>query len=658
MHTIVFIKKKNTGIIQFICLACILVLIILLNGTVFAEENIVWNKNLNIGSNSLGDITYGNGLYVAVGGDGSIVTSTDTVNWAPRISGVKDSLSHVVWNGKLFVVVGYSGIILTSQDGIQWKRSDSGVSQFNLFDVIWDGSQFVAAGGLVNSGIILSSPDGVTWTTRFSNDNRGWFQSITSNGNVLVTAGWDSSKSKDIIYTSEDMKDWLRSETDTTEGIYDITWNGKIFAATDYNGAISTSSDGKQWTTKLLDNAFSLNNIFWDGKQFIASGWRGPIFTSTDGVEWRRIGSYEGISSIIKHDDKYIAVSGYSVIKSDDCINWTANTIGVTASLYGAAYSGKAYVTVGMSGTILYSADGEQWIKANSTTGENLNDVIWSGSMFIAVGSSGTILESPDGIKWTKIEPVIKEGINKVVSNDKIIIAVGDSGQILKSFDGVIWYAKSVEDVPNTYYNDVIWDGKEFVAVGTNRNGCPMGLRAKSYDGTDWVIEYVEKSYSEVYSIAYDGKKYIAAGNYLYESYSADSWVKINYGDNYAFNSIIWDGKRFVAIGGVNYSSENGIKWTKNELNTYKMIHKVALCGDRYIAVGDLGTILTGKIKNIVNLGDVNDDGKVNSADRSLLKRYILGMVDNIDISNADMNGDGKINSRDYSMLLNAILEK
>ncbi|HEX8965443.1 MAG TPA: immunoglobulin-like domain-containing protein, partial [Patescibacteria group bacterium] len=59
-----------------------------------------------------------------------------------------------------------------------------------------------------------------------------------------------------------------------------------------------------------------------------------------------------------------------------------------------------------------------------------------------------------------------------------------------------------------------------------------------------------------------------------------------------------------------------------------------------------------------VNYGDLNDDGKVNSLDVSILKKIILELyTGSYDTINADMNGDTKINSLDYSLLKKKILE-
>ena len=57
------------------------------------------------------------------------------------------------------------------------------------------------------------------------------------------------------------------------------------------------------------------------------------------------------------------------------------------------------------------------------------------------------------------------------------------------------------------------------------------------------------------------------------------------------------------------------------------------------------------------NYGDLNNDGKVNSADASILKRVILGTyTGTYDEINADVNNDKKINSADYSILKKYLL--
>jgi hypothetical protein len=63
---------------------------------------------------SLYDVTYGNGLFVAVGEDGIILTSPDGVNWTRQIPPTGNWLYGVTYGNGTFVAVGDRGIILTS----------------------------------------------------------------------------------------------------------------------------------------------------------------------------------------------------------------------------------------------------------------------------------------------------------------------------------------------------------------------------------------------------------------------------------------------------------------------------------------------------------------------------------------------------------------
>ncbi|MFZ5988339.1 MAG: glycoside hydrolase family 9 protein [Bacillota bacterium] len=58
-----------------------------------------------------------------------------------------------------------------------------------------------------------------------------------------------------------------------------------------------------------------------------------------------------------------------------------------------------------------------------------------------------------------------------------------------------------------------------------------------------------------------------------------------------------------------------------------------------------------------VKLGDLNDDGKANSIDFVLLKRYLLEIENRINEKAADLNSDGSIDSTDFTLLKRYILK-
>ena len=64
--------------------------------------------------NWLFGVAYGDGLFVAVGDRGIILTSPDGVDWTAQTSGTDHDLNGVTYGDGLFVAVGDRSIILTS----------------------------------------------------------------------------------------------------------------------------------------------------------------------------------------------------------------------------------------------------------------------------------------------------------------------------------------------------------------------------------------------------------------------------------------------------------------------------------------------------------------------------------------------------------------
>jgi hypothetical protein len=90
---------------------------------------------------------------VAVGEDGAILTSPDGVSWTQQTSGTSNSLGGVTYGDGLFVAVGERGTILTSPDGVNWTAQASPTSN-DLYGVAYGNGTFVAVG----VGVILTSP--------------------------------------------------------------------------------------------------------------------------------------------------------------------------------------------------------------------------------------------------------------------------------------------------------------------------------------------------------------------------------------------------------------------------------------------------------------------------------------------------------------------
>ena len=67
-------------------------------------------------------------LYVAVGANGTILTSSDGTSWTERTSGTSNDLFEVTYENSTFVTIGNGGTILTSTDATTWTSGTSGTS--------------------------------------------------------------------------------------------------------------------------------------------------------------------------------------------------------------------------------------------------------------------------------------------------------------------------------------------------------------------------------------------------------------------------------------------------------------------------------------------------------------------------------------------------
>jgi len=126
---------------------------------------------------SIYDYAWGNGKFVAVGfskrsfsggsfpNEGKIAFSSDAVNWGVA-DGTFDTdlLRAVAWGNGRFVAGGGNGRIVYSTDGENWTAAANSTfgDTSSICDIVWGNGKFVAGGG--TGGKMAYSTDGVTWT--------------------------------------------------------------------------------------------------------------------------------------------------------------------------------------------------------------------------------------------------------------------------------------------------------------------------------------------------------------------------------------------------------------------------------------------------------------------------------------------------------------
>ena len=152
---------------------------------------------------SLNSVAFGNGMFVAVGDTGTILTSGEQVNWLLRKSGTTQPLRAITYANGLFVAVGGStdqtthSIIVTSPDGVSWTLRSAGTLQ-QLQSVTYGNATFVATG---SNGTIVTSPDGIAWTRRSSQTSADLVGITYGEGAFLAvgSSGWACPKTRSTV---------------------------------------------------------------------------------------------------------------------------------------------------------------------------------------------------------------------------------------------------------------------------------------------------------------------------------------------------------------------------------------------------------------------------------------------------------------------------
>ena len=235
-----------------------------------------WTPRTSGTGHLLGDVAYGSGTFVAVGGSGTVLTSPDGEIWTPGMPGTSHNLSGVAFGSNTFVAVGENGAIATSPEGARWTGRDSGTHQF-LKKVAFGNNIFVAVGG---NGIIVTSSNGAAWTAQAAS-TRGHLEGIAYGNNTFVAVG-------EALLTSPDGIAWTIGGPTTNHHFFGVAYGSGTFAAVGNNGVIFTSPEGSVWTRRESTTHSSLFAIAHRDGSFFTSG-EGGVLLQSDSLPSPRI---------------------------------------------------------------------------------------------------------------------------------------------------------------------------------------------------------------------------------------------------------------------------------------------------------------------------------------------------------------------------------
>lgn len=211
---------------------------------------------------------------LAVGLEGTVLTSADGEVWTPRESGTEDLLQRVERREGQWVAHPYTGaaIVCTSGDGTAWQQADqpslAGASgPARLTDLATDGQGTwlgIGEGGTYAGLIARSTDDGAAYEGVVGSP--GFLTGITYGDGQWVAVG--ARGGTPFTTTSADGLSWTNTDLPDTEGLWnpfqlsDIAYDGTgrwVLVAED--GAIYSGPDPATWTRHTVERQAFLHGI-------------------------------------------------------------------------------------------------------------------------------------------------------------------------------------------------------------------------------------------------------------------------------------------------------------------------------------------------------------------------------------------------------------
>ena len=307
------------------------------------------------------------------------VTVSDPLdNWTQRTSGTSADLFDIATDGTKLVAVGAgAGTYRTSTDGVVWAGGTVGTNIY-LRGIVWDGSQFLAAG-----------------------------QDYEIGG---ASPGW-----RGVIYTSPNGSSWTERFLGGVE-LRDIATSGSVHVAVGDGGTIWRSTNGTSWNPIPSPTGIDLKGVSYGDGKFVAVGSGSPgnaggpvvVLSSTDGSSWADTSSgagtldWQGFYDVQYCNDRFLASGFYSNLRhsTDAGANFLTTRDG-GEQFPALAFGNGIYLAAGIdrdnsnANINLLSIDGENWtpLTANATQNER-NGAIFFKDTFITVADGGQIWQS------------------------------------------------------------------------------------------------------------------------------------------------------------------------------------------------------------------------------------------------------------------------
>ena len=319
-------------------------------------------------------VTYASGLFVATDSSpaAQVHVSTDGVPWETHAFPSVEFTQAITYGGGQFITVGLYGTILSSTNAVDWTlRIERAGPLQNLSGIVTDGTRLVAVAW---GGGSLVSTNGIAWSyhpppgppVRYS------INGVACGAARIVAVGatnyYDPATRRAVVDLSEDGASWTHEELTDSGVLWAVTFGNGQFAAVGEGSPslVITSTDGAVWNRRAVPGSFPvLNDVVFGNGRFVAVGKGGRILTATNAVDWVGVSPpsfSRDLNSVAYGKGAFVAVGKYGLAVSPDGLNWetSSSPFPITEDFSEVDFVGGVFLARSSRGTLI-SDDGLHW---------------------------------------------------------------------------------------------------------------------------------------------------------------------------------------------------------------------------------------------------------------------------------------------------------
>ncbi len=511
--------------------------------------------------NSLREIQFINGRFVAVGEGGAVMHSTDATNWTVSPKPDDITLLAAAYGNGVYVIGGAYGFIWVSADLETWTQASPTVFTA-IRSITYGNGAFMA---VTDGGEAIKSTDGTSWT-KVLGPMLIDFRSVHFAQGHFWIAGGDSDAS-----------------------IYEIA-----------EGTLLKSADGNNWQVEKVDSRSMFTQVIQAGEELLVLELAGNLHIRSASGMWRHYAtpgyplgavSY-GSGKYLVHSVPGSGISSSGLVSTNG-YQWTFVNGVDFYDVFSSAYGNGYFVLAGNGGQLLRSTDGGAYEPAigNSLAGGTYgpmaygdNRLLLAGYRFGEIGYESAVLsrEGEQG-EFTMSLPEGLGGLHRIEWVDGKFIATA-SGQIAISENGTEW---TVTALPSVYESSDMLIVNDKIIVTTYSH--PSTITILSLAG-EILSHNTYPDYSNITEIEYGLGSYwmiCGYGNQLYRSTDAVTWQLVT-SELPVTGKFSAQGGRLLMLGygGVSATSTDGLNWrygaTGSEMTSPQILRYVQ---GKYVAL-------------------------------------------------------------------------